>query len=273
MKEFLFLLLMAPFLINAQDYTINGAGDATPIGSNGENTVIVIPLHPHYLISEADRMLTTPEMDVQQLREKLRKKCTMEITMALADSLDAIDISTGNVDGDIDILDYTYNAVDYKYVQLESTEEDQKRFQLKIPRKKEEKVYGAFTTRRDGQLDRTEILEDRYMSASFGNPGAVEYLQDIWAFEYILTITQLELKRNLDNESDKDYYISLHYEWMDNLGDKLKGGKIEEFIAVSDMDYHKVMSVTIPNLAKDLATEIWSQLYVIEPKSPDFSDY
>ena len=197
----------------------------------------------------------------------------MVITQSLNDSLDAIDLSIANEDLEMDLLDYVYNSLDYRYVEFEEQEAEKGRFKIKLPKKKEKKEYGAYSTERDGQLDRVELNHDRYMSASFGNPGALDYLQDIHAFDYILTITQLEIKRNLETASDAPYFISLHYELMDSSGEQMKGGKQDQFLQQSEMDMTELTKRVLPSLASLALVDIWQSLDLSAPSSKDFSDY
>ncbi|NNK80796.1 MAG: hypothetical protein HKO93_04795, partial [Flavobacteriales bacterium] len=197
MRKLIAVICMLPGFICAQDYTIFGQNSPNEDIDEAEHRMIVIPFHGHNFISEVDRMLTPVGMDPRQMREKIRRKCTMETTKALDDSLDVLDVSIASSGSDIDLIDYLYNAIDYGYTALPESYDSKKKLDFKFPKKKNDKALGAYSRTQNGQIDRVEINHDRYMTATFGNPGAVDFLQDIHAFEYILSITQLEIRRNL----------------------------------------------------------------------------
>ncbi len=211
-------LCCLPFLIQAQDFTRERAEDKQSLEAGQGTEMLVLPYHPHYHISEVDRMMCPPSMDVTTLREKLRSAVTRELTQAFSDSLEVIDLSVQAYEETIDIEEYMYNAMDYDYAELKEEEEKKKRFDIGLPKRKEEKIYGAKNYKREGQIDRVDILNDRYMMASVANIGAVEYLQDLYAYEHLLVITQLEIRKDLDDPTAGGYVCNLHLTLQDAEG-------------------------------------------------------
>lgn len=258
MKHWMFFLALLPSFLSAQDYTIFRESAAS-VEEGGENVVLVAPFHPNYLISEVDRMLCLEGQDPLEIRAKLRQYVSMELTRSIGDSLDALDLRIQGEES-IDIIEYVYNSLDYRYVQYEPVERKKRKIEIKLPKKKDKKTYGAYSTRRDGQLDRVEIHTDRYMSANFGNPGAVDYLQDVHAFEYIFVITQLELRRNMDKESDFPYLASLHYELMDASGESMLGAKETVYLTEDQMTMNNLKRETIPAIGKSVFAKSWEAM-------------
>ncbi len=257
------ILFLLPTVLMAQEYTIFREQE-TSIESEGANTILIVPFQSKYIISEVDRMLCDEAMGPRELRSKLRQKTAMEVTKALGDSLDALDLSIPG-EQTIDIIDYVYNSLDYRYVKLQQDEPQKKRrININLPKKKENKTYGAYSKRQDGQLDRIEVHHDRYMSATFGNPGAVDYLQDIHSFDYILVLTQFEIRRNLDAEVEQSYQADLHYELMDSSGEPLRGAKETVYLTNAQMDINTMKEDVLPGLADALLVKSWASMHSTE---------
>ncbi|NNC83078.1 MAG: hypothetical protein HKN79_05835 [Flavobacteriales bacterium] len=253
-------VLLLPLWIVAQDYTIQSRNWETQTEKQGTTEMLVVPVHPHYIISEVDRMITPEGMTAIEMREKLRQRFSMEMTRLLSDSLEALDLLISDIpDTEIDLLDYLYNAIDHRYVKHETEEEDVKKFKIPLPKKKDKRVYGAYATKENGQLKRMEVDHDRYMSVEFANPGAVDYLQDLYAFEHLLVVTQIEMRRNTEEADDLPYLISVHYEVMDHKGNAEYGGKTTKTLDAQDLEYTHLTKTIIKELAKDCIAHIWKQ--------------
>jgi len=279
MRAWMIAAFLVPMALQAQDYTrVSGdeaAGAAWDTPREGANSILVVPYHPHYMISEVDRAMTPDGTDPILMRERMRMRTTMAVTRAFADSLDALDISIATDDEAIDLLDYVYNAMDYHYASYTPVEEDKakgpKGWVGKLKKKdKDQEVYGAYSRTREGQLDRVEVLEDRYMSAGLINSGAVEYLQDMHPYQQLLIITQLEILRDHKHVGPEPRYTAaLHYSYLDAKGQEQSGGK--EVLAVQP--YQLDMQIFEKEVLPLLASAVCAQAQqAVKDKSQDIND-
>jgi len=266
-------LFCLPFVVQAQDYTREGGQDDNSFAEGAVSEMLVLPYHPHYHISEVDRMMCPPTMDVSTLRKKVRSAITREITQAFSDSLEVIDLSLQIYDEAIDIQEYMYNAIDFEYVELKEEEEKKKRFDIGLPKRKDEKVYGAKNHTKNGQLDRREIMHDRYMMASVANTAAVEYMQDRYGFEHLLVITQLEITRDLDDPQSDGYVCSLHLTLLDAEGVAKDGYKEIMKLSAEQLQYNSFKKEVIPALSQKVLIKFWPNIQTQTPSSADNTDY
>lgn len=273
MRIWIITLCCLPFLTQAQDFTRESADDNRSMEEGQGTEMLVLPYHPHYHISEVDRMMCPPTMDVVSLREKLRSAVARQLTQAFSDSIEVIDLSVKAYDVTIDIEEYMYNAMDYDYVEFKEEEEKKKRFDIGLPKRKEEKIYGAKNHKRQGQIDREEILHDRYMMASVANIGAVEYLQDLYAYSYLLVISQLEIRRDLDDPVAGGYVCNLHLTLQDAEGILVDGYKEVMKLSASQLEYFTFKNEVLPTMAQQAVIRFWPKIYQQAPISTDNSDY
>ncbi len=273
LRSWMFAFGCLPILIHAQDFTREGIGDRS---SNEEGSIaemLVLPYHPHYHLSEVDRMMCPPTMDVNTFRDKLRSAVIREVTMAFSDSLEVIDLSLNMYDENIDIEEYMYNAMDFEYVELKEEETKKKRFDIGLPKRKEEKVYGAKSYKKDGQLHREEILHDRFMMATIANQGALEYLHDLFSFDQLLVITQLEVRRDLYDPNSETYDLSLHLTLLDGRGTPMDGYKEVMKLKAEQLDYDSFRKEVLPALSNDILQSLWPKMHTKTASSPDNTDY
>ncbi len=273
MKIWMIALFCLPLLVQAQDYTREGGQDGKSMSEGARAEMLVLPYHPHYHISEVDRMMCPPTMDVSTLRKKVRSAITREITEAFSDSLEVIDLSLQIYDEAIDIQEYMYNAMDFEYVELKDEEEKKKRFDIGLPKRKDEKIYGAKNHTKNGQLDRKEITHDRFMMASVANTGAVDYMQDRYGFEHLLVITQLEIMRDLDDPQAGGYVCSMHFTLLDAEGVAKDGYKEIMKLNAEQLQYNSFKNEVIPAIAREVLIKFWPNIHTQAPISSDNTDY
>jgi len=271
-RTLLLALVIIPVMGWSQDFTRISSDEVEDSVGVAYSTLLVLPYHPHYHISEVDRIMAG-DMDVMTMREKLRSSINRRVCTALGDSIETLDLSIQSHD-DIDLVDYMYNAIDYGYAKAEKIEEKPKgKIRLRLPKKKEEKVYGAYSVQSEGQLDRREVMHDRYMSATVTNKGAVEYLQDLHSFQYLLVITQLEVTRNLDDIDPAPYAASIHYELLDDNGDWHVGNKETIYLEREELSYDVFSDSVASTMAQGILKTIWTKINSVEGKSLDYPDY
>jgi hypothetical protein len=275
-----FVVFMIPGVLCAQDFTRYNAEAARSNAEDSLNlereaTLLVLPYHPHYHISEVDRMMTTEQMDASAMRAKLRRLIARSLTQALSDSLNAIDLSIA-LDEEIDICEYMYNALDYSYAKTPEdidTPEKKRILQRGKLKKKEPKNYGTYVEHREGQLQSKKVEYDRFMTAQLGNKGAGEYLQDLYGHDALLSLTQIEITRSHEAATSGSYLLKLHYVMLNKAGKTTYGNKHVMVLSAAQLEWDTFNNEVLPALAESLASKLLTKMEESPAISVDNSDY
>jgi hypothetical protein len=245
-------LCVLPCFGNAQDFTRQNGEEAN---EKTEALLLIAPVHPHYLLSELDRKMS-PDGNVDQNREKLRKAWNRRLTEAFSDSLETFDLLMDDLEK-VNRLEFLYNGLDLSYQSVITDEPDKKKLQW--PKKKEEKSYqGAEVKVESGQLRRDEILEKQYMGVAHIDEVMLDYMKSQQPFTHLLITTQIELRRNIDPKraQEEPYLLKAHYCLLNNKGQVITGGFIEKGLSEDEVDTGILTHDIFEQSAQELLTKI-----------------
>lgn len=242
-----------------QEYTMMGSESYEQ--GNVAGQVLVFPVHPFRIISEVDRALLENDDDIERLREKLIRNLSMALTRALDDSISTIDLYLDQQQ-EINVLEYVYNGLTFQYNDMPAEERRGLSKLTSRLQKKDEQAYGAYSNSQEGQLKRHQVLNDRYMSAEVDNLGMVDYMKEVYGFESILVITQMDLVRNHDQNVKGDYRLSIHFSVIDDQARTLSGSRIDSYVDRADLSVENLKSNIFDTWA---ATILPMVLSVAEP--------
>jgi len=210
------------------------------VGSSGmpaipSDQVLVVPVQIDRIISQVDHSLS-PEGQVANMRGRLQRGLNRAIVQRISQHRSALDLSIP-VEEEIDVVDYLYNSMDLSYQPLAKKEPSTtSRIKKLFKTKDEDKLYGAENRVSNGQIERRDILEDRYMKAELAEPGALEYLNDSYPFQYMVVISQLDILRIPTGlpGMEPDLDVRIHYDVLDSMGYPVHGGRIDRVINASE---------------------------------------
>jgi hypothetical protein len=245
-------LCALPFFGNAQDFTLQRGEGAN---EKPEALLLVAPVHPHYFLSELDKKMS-PDGNVAQNREKLRKAWNRRLTEAFSDSLETFDLIMDDLEK-VNRLEFLYNGLDLSYQSVITDEPDKKKLQW--PKKKEEKSYqGAEVRVESGQLRREEILEKQYMGVAHIDEVMLDYMRSQQAFTHLLVTTQIELRRNIyPNRAQEDPYLfKAHYCLLTDKGEVITGGFVEKGLSEEDVETGILTNDIFVQSAQELLTKL-----------------
>jgi len=234
-KRLCSLALFLPLLIQAQEFTRNA--DNAEQGTT-EALLLVVPVNPLYVLSELDRKLS-PDGDVAQMRDKLRKALNRRVTEIFSDSLNTYDLLMDDLEN-VNRLEFMYKGMDLSYMEIIPEKEEKKLLQW--PKKKEQEYNGSEVKVEQGQLKREEILEKQYKGLSQVDPVMMEYMRSQTTFSQMLVLTQVELRKNVHPRpgQEEPYLFRLHYSLLNYHGALLSGGVIEKGMKDEDVAIDRV---------------------------------
>lgn len=230
-----------------------------------ETSLLIIPFHSNYYISEIDALLAREaDLDAIMVRRKLRQYLTQALDKQFADSMDTRNLLLGETS----TLDYIYNGVSFNYEQYQDPKQEEKSWLKRKLEKKEDKIYGTTSSRNQGQLKEEHISYDRFMSVDIGNEGMAEYLRDEFGHSHMLFINELDLRRDIEKASgaygDYDYLVTVHYSVFESDGSPLCGGKVTERLSKSETDMRQLTHSTFDNIASQIISEAYVYLGTVE---------
>lgn len=226
---------------------------ASGMPSLPSDQVLVVPVQTDRIISQVDHRLSS-DGQVSEMRGRLQRGLNRAFVQRISQHKSALDLSIP-VEEEIDVVEYLYNSMALSYKALPEEEEGAaSRIKGVFKKRDEEKLYGAENRLASGQIERTDILADRYMSAELIELAPLEYLNDSYPFQYLVVISQLDILTIPvglpGHEPDLD--VRVHYDVIDSMGRLINGGRIDRTMPASEVSTESLTRELFHDMANEM---------------------
>jgi hypothetical protein len=253
--------------LSAQDFTMSSSNSFSSASAVNEiEQGLVVPVEVDRIISQLDHRLS-PEGEVREMRDKLRKGLNRAIVRRFQDSLSVMDMSI-EVKEDMDMVGFIYNGLDLRYADLPEPKAKKRSALDILKRKRKDRTYkGAEVELGGGQLQRRELNSERYMAASFPDDIVVDHLANTYPYSWMLVITQMDILKSMvtDEDGSRPYIVRAHYTFIGPNGQVLEGGRVEAGLTEEQLTLRYLLDDTFVQLAQQM-TMPTAQVRPVETK-------
>jgi hypothetical protein len=244
-----------------------GDADGELLSSAPPLRVMIIPFHPNYYLSDADRELAeVNDKKPEELSRIFRYGLDLSMEAQVRNVFDSYSFLSDTADVADANLKSLYSGVTYKY---------QKPFNLLAGdvEKKDthvETLFGKPQEEEEEKGSRWKKKEEEpgpseYMNAEVRDPAVLTDFSLVYGVEYFVFLNQFELKTNYETCLDRTTNnfkreVLVHYSIYNARGEQLKGSVINVVFGSNDNHLDQIIGEYLPQITAGIQRELLGQI-------------